>query len=88
MMSDRVGDVRTRLRDGLVAKGTPGNWDHITQQIGMFSFTGLSPKQCESLIEDKGIYLLKSGRISLAGLNDSNIQYVIDSFDDVVRNVK
>mmetsp|Transcript_21491 Transcript_21491/g.47204 ORF Transcript_21491/g.47204 Transcript_21491/m.47204 type:complete len:409 (+) Transcript_21491:58-1284(+) len=83
--AERILKMRKMLRDGLVAKGTPGTWDHITQQIGMFSFTGLTPDQCTTLIKEYSIYLLKSGRISLAGLNDGNIQYVIDAMDAAVR---
>ena len=64
---------------------TAGNWDHITKQIGMFSFTGLTPPQCEMLIKDYSIYLLKSGRISIAGLNSSNVEYVAEAIDAVVR---
>jgi len=74
------------LRTGLEKKGTPGKWNHITDQIGMFSFTGLTIPQCESLISKHHIYLLKSGRISLAGLNKANVQYMVDSVDDVVRH--
>ena len=55
MMSGRIDKVRTALRDGLVARGTPGNWDHITNQIGMFSFTGLTPAQVDCLINDYSI---------------------------------
>merc|ERR1712014_306049 len=84
-MAERILEVRDMLRKGLEAKGTPGTWNHITDQIGMFSFTGLTPPQCERLISQRHIYLLKSGRISLAGLNKSNIQYMIDSVDEVVR---
>ena len=69
----------------LEAKGTPGNWRHITRQIGMFSYTGLSAEQCTILTEEYAIYLLKSGRISIAGLNHGNVQYVVDAIDDVVR---
>ena len=47
---------------------------------------GLTPAQCERLIEKHHIYLLKSGRISLAGLNKNNIAYVVDAIDDVVKN--
>lgn len=85
-MAERILEVRDMLRKGLEAKGTPGTWNHITDQIGMFSFTGLTPPQCERLINQHHIYLLKSGRISLAGLNKGNIQYMIDSVDEVVRN--
>jgi aspartate aminotransferase len=84
-MADRILEVRKMLREGLEKKGTPGKWNHITDQIGMFSFTGLTTPQCERLIKEHHIYLLKSGRISLAGLNNSNVQYMVDSVDEVVR---
>jgi len=84
-MSDRILEVRKLLRDGLVEKQTPGTWDHITNQIGMFSYTGLTESQCELLTSKHHIYLLKSGRISLAGLNKNNMQKMIDAVDDVVR---
>lgn len=85
-MADRILEVRALLRKGLEDKGTPGTWNHITDQIGMFSFTGLSEPQCERLIEKHHIYLLKSGRISLAGLNKGNIKYMVDAVDESVRN--
>mmetsp|Transcript_16492 Transcript_16492/g.30368 ORF Transcript_16492/g.30368 Transcript_16492/m.30368 type:complete len:260 (-) Transcript_16492:407-1186(-) len=84
-MADRILEVRAMLRKGLEDKGTPGTWNHITDQIGMFSFTGLTTAQCERLIKEHHIYLLKSGRISLAGLNRNNVQYMVDSVDEVVR---
>merc|ERR1711957_650382 len=84
-MADRVLKVRGLLRKGLEAKGAPGTWNHITDQIGMFSFTGLKPAECERLMSVHHIYLLKSGRISLAGLNKGNVQYMVDSVDEVIR---
>jgi aspartate aminotransferase len=56
-----------------------GKWNHITDQIGMFSYTGLSEKQCEILIKKYHIYLLKSGRISMPGINTKNVQYLAES---------
>lgn len=85
-MADRILEVRSMLCKGLEDKGTPGTWNHITDQIGMFSFTGLTVAQCERLTQEHHIYLLKSGRISLAGLNKSNVQYMVDSVDEVVRS--
>merc|ERR1712203_554409 len=84
-MADRIWDVRAKLRRGLESKGTPGTWNHVTDQIGMFSFTGMSVKACERLIEKHHVYLLKSGRISLAGLNDSNLNHMVNSVDEAVR---
>jgi aspartate aminotransferase len=62
-MASRVKESRKALRDGLVAAGTPGTWDHIVEQQGMFSYTGLSPSQCEALVEKYHIYLPDNGRI-------------------------
>ena len=43
-MADRILTMRSELRARLEALKTPGTWDHITEQIGMFSFTGLNRK--------------------------------------------
>ena len=64
-VSNRITEVRKLLRDELERLNTPVTWDHITSQIGMFSYTGLSEKQCEILINNFHIFLLKNGRISL-----------------------
>ncbi|KAK4981410.1 Golgi Transport, partial [Elasticomyces elasticus] len=44
-MSGRIMDMRHALRSKLEEMETPGSWKHITEQIGMFSFTGLNEKQ-------------------------------------------
>ncbi|KAG9119003.1 Aspartate aminotransferase, cytoplasmic [Ceratobasidium sp. 392] len=64
---------------------TPGKWNHIVDQIGMFSFTGLTPEQSQQLIDKAHIYLTSNGRISMAGLNSHNIRYFAESMDKVVR---
>ncbi|KAJ1915923.1 Aspartate aminotransferase, cytoplasmic [Mycoemilia scoparia] len=86
-MSDRIKEMRDGLRTLLEKLGTPGTWNHITDQIGMFSFTGLNATQAEYLKNKYHIYLTDNGRISLAGLNTSNLDYVARAIDDVVRNV-
>ena len=45
----------------------------------MFSYTGLTSKQCEILTNKFHIYLLKSGRISMAGINEKNVRYLAKS---------
>ena len=51
----------------------------------MFSFTGINPDACSYLSNEKHIYLLKNGRISIAGLTPKNIDYVAESMDEAVR---
>ncbi|KAK3730420.1 hypothetical protein RRG08_034742 [Elysia crispata] len=83
-MSSRIKKMRHELADNLKRLGTPGNWDHIVKQIGMFSFTGLSPKQVEYMLS-KHVFMLSSGRISIAGLTPKNVQYVAKCMDEAVR---
>uniref|UniRef100_A0A3Q0STX0 Aspartate aminotransferase n=1 Tax=Amphilophus citrinellus TaxID=61819 RepID=A0A3Q0STX0_AMPCI len=87
-MADRVLLMRDQLKAKLQALGTPGTWDHITQQIGMFSFTGLTPTQVEYMIKEKHVYLMASGRINMCGLTTKNIDYVAQSIHEAVTKVQ
>lgn len=67
-MSGRIIDMRKALRKMLEEMGTPGTWRHITDQIGMFSFTGLTEEQVLKLRKESSIYMTKNGRISMVCL--------------------
>ncbi|KAF2661931.1 aspartate aminotransferase [Lophiostoma macrostomum CBS 122681] len=84
-MSGRIIEMRKALRSKLEELGTPGTWNHITDQIGMFSFTGLSEKQVLKLREDSHVYMTKNGRISMAGLNTHNVEYFAKAVDKAVK---
>lgn len=87
-MAGRIIEMRKALYNHLITLGTPGTWEHIVSQIGMFSYTGLTPGQCEALIKQYSIYLVSNGRISISGLNESNVEYFAKAIDEVVRNVE
>ncbi|KAH3668696.1 hypothetical protein OGAPHI_002450 [Ogataea philodendri] len=86
-MSSRISKMRKTLTAELENLGTPGTWKHISEQQGMFSFTGLSPAQVERLEKKHGVYLVGSGRASIAGLNEGNVKHVAQCIDEVVRAV-
>ncbi|TVY57327.1 Aspartate aminotransferase [Lachnellula suecica] len=86
-MSGRIISMRKALRAKLEELGTPGTWNHITDQIGMFSFTGLSESQVLKLRDEAHVYMTKNGRISMAGLNTGNVDYVAKAVDKVVREI-
>ncbi|TEA19420.1 Aspartate aminotransferase [Colletotrichum sidae] len=86
-MSGRIIEMRKVLRAKLEELGTPGTWNHITDQIGMFSFTGLSEAHVTRLREEAHVYMTKNGRISMAGLNTRNVEYFAKAVDKVVREV-
>lgn len=87
-MSGRIIEMRKALRSKLEELGTPGTWNHITDQIGMFSFTGLTEQQVMKLREDSHVYMTKNGRISMAGLNSHNIEYFAKAVDKAVRETQ
>ena len=84
-MSGRIIEMRKALKSQLDELKTPGTWNHITDQIGMFSFTGLSEEQVLALREKYHVYMTKNGRISMAGLNTHNVEYFAKAVDAVVR---
>lgn len=84
-MSGRIIEMRKALRDKIEELKTPGDWTHITSQIGMFSYTGLSQEQVEHLVKDFHIYLPKDARISICGLNTNNVDYVAKAINEVVN---
>lgn len=66
-MSSRIKSMRRALYDELHRLNTPGTWEHIINQIGMFSYTGLTKDQVKILNQEYHIYMLDSGRISISG---------------------
>ena len=76
------------LRASFVAKMealVPGkDFSYINQQRGMFSYSGLSKSQAEKLREEHSIYILGSGRINIAGMNDSNMDQICDAIAKVL----
>jgi len=83
-MSDRIRLMRTGLYEKLVALRTPGDWRHIVSQIGMFSYTGLNPRQVDFLRATHHIYMLKSGRVNMCGLNTNNLDHVAKAINEAV----
>ena len=83
-MRKRIHNMRTLLLEQLSRKQNKVDFNYIINQKGMFSIIDLDGKQVTRLKDEFGVYLLKSGRINIAGLNDSNIRYVADSINSVL----
>ena len=73
-MRDRIHVMRQRLHAVLSAKLPERHFDCFLTQRGMFSYTGLSPAQADRLREEHAVYVLRSGRMCVAGLNSSNVE--------------
>jgi len=84
-MADRVNTMRIKLKAGLANAGSVKNWDHITNQIGMFCFTGMTPEQVDALMRDHSVYLTRDGRISVAGISSNNVEYLANAMHQVTK---
>ncbi|MEN1834247.1 amino acid aminotransferase [Pseudomonas lijiangensis] len=75
----RIIDMRQKLVTALEQKVPSRDFSFILRQSGMFSYTGLSPEQVDELREKYGVYLIRSGRVCMAGLNEANIGKFCDA---------
>lgn len=72
-MRDRIQEMRELFVATLKAEGVKADFSFIERQNGMFSFSGLSKEQVNRLKEEFGIYIVGSGRISVAGMTKDNM---------------
>ena len=73
-MRQRMLGMRRSLHDGLAALLPGHDFGYLLTQRGMFSYTGLSPAQVERLRAEHAVYLIRSGRLCVAGLNRANVE--------------
>ena len=83
-MSSRMRRMRRELRKRL-EKETGQDWSHVETQIGMFSYTGLNKDHVSRLRDEFHVYLLPSGRLSVCGLSDENVEYVAHAVGQVMK---
>lgn len=84
-MADRITSMRTSLQDALADVGSTKNWEHITKQIGMFAYSGLSSEQVLEMREKHHVYCTADGRISMAGVTSGNVDYIANAIHDVSK---
>nr|WP_317199816.1 amino acid aminotransferase [uncultured Psychrobacter sp.] len=85
-MRDRIKSMRLKLKSVLETNVPSRNFDYLTDQNGMFSFTGLTPEQVERIQSEFGIYMVSNSRMCVAGLNTSNIDYVANAMAEVLKD--
>lgn len=85
MMADRIIAMRSALVEELKGLGNTQNWQHVTDQIGMFAYTGLSGEQVDEIAKNYSVYMTRDGRISIAGLNTNNVKYVAEAIHSVTK---
>lgn len=73
-MRDRINSVRRLFVETMAAKTDKADFSFVATQRGMFSFSGLSKEQVHRLRDEHSIYIVDSGRISVPGINQGNME--------------
>ncbi|MDR0278548.1 MAG: aspartate/tyrosine/aromatic aminotransferase [Paucimonas sp.] len=73
---DAMRERMLAMRRALYERVKPLDLDYLLRQKGMFSYTGLSAAAVDRIREQHGVYLIRSGRMCVAGLNESNLERV------------
>lgn len=76
-MRHRISQMRTGFIEGMKRRGK--DFSFLASQKGMFSYTGLNAMQADWLKQEKGIYIVGTGRINVAGLTTSTLDHVCDA---------
>ena len=84
-MADRIITMRAQLKENLKKEGSSRDWSHITDQIGMFCYTGMNPQQVERLIKEFSVYLTKDGRVAVVGITSKNVEYLAHAIHQVTK---
>lgn len=84
-MADRIIGARAQLVEALESAGSNRDWSHIVNQIGMFSYTGLTKPQVERMRDEHGVFMTADGRVSMAGVNATNVEYLGQAMHEVTK---
>ncbi|MEH6451537.1 MAG: amino acid aminotransferase [Psychromonas sp.] len=83
-MRVRIQEMRDLFVQTLKEKGVTGDYSFISRQNGMFSFSGLTVEQVNRLKDEFAVYIVGSGRISVAGMTKDNMQALCSAIAKVI----
>ena len=83
-MRNRINGMRTLFQQTMERRKTGRDWSFITQQTGKFSVSGLKPEQVDALRDKHGIYIVRDGRINVAGMSTNTMDRLCDAIVSVL----
>ena len=82
-MCRRILRMRNEIHARLRGNVPDAMLSRYLEQRGMFTYTGLSGEQVDWLREEHGVYLIRSGRMCVAALNEANVATVAGAIAEV-----
>lgn len=83
-MRERIKAMRKTLYNVLTTRVQDRDFSYLLNQRGMFSYTGLTPEQVDRLRDEFAVYLVRSGRMCVAGINEHNAKTVAEAMAAVM----
>lgn len=80
----RITHLREQFVAGMAKHADAPDFTFLLNQKGMFSFSGLTPMQVDELKANYGIYIVGSGRINVAGMNESRMDWLCGAVAEVI----
>ncbi|MEM9643926.1 MAG: aminotransferase class I/II-fold pyridoxal phosphate-dependent enzyme, partial [Planctomycetota bacterium] len=91
MWKEELAEMRTRIHrlrslfvEGMKATAPDHDFSFLLSQKGMFSFSGLTPMQVDELASKDGVYIVGSGRINVAGINEDRVDWLCQAIARVL----
>lgn len=81
---ERLNGLRRLFVEKLEERGAPRDFSFIARERGMFSFLGMTREQVVRLREEFHVYMVESSRVNIAGINSTNVDYIVDSIAQVL----
>lgn len=85
-MAGRIGGMRRALVGALADAGSGADWGHVERQNGMFAYSGLTAGQVARLADEWAVFLTADGRVSMAGVYESNVRYLAEAVHAVTKD--
>lgn len=85
-MRNRINNMRNLFVETLNEIGVEKDFSFIARQRGMFSFSGLTPREVQALRDRYAIYIVNSGRINVAGMTEDNMDYLCEAIANVMQS--
>lgn len=82
IMAKRIIQMRNIFINKLISEIPYIDWEPLKKQNGMFCYTSIDKKILHDMRKKRGIYITDDGRISIPGLNNKNLDYVVESIKE------
>lgn len=84
-MRNRISQMRSQFIEGMKQTGIDRDFSFLAAQKGMFSYSGLNAMQADWLKKERGIYIVGTGRLNVAGMAPQTMESLCNAVADCIR---